>query len=205
MTTLLRYLQYAITFCTLALLITACGRDRVTPTPIPASVVRPVQPTPVYGQSRIFRLETPQGEALLITPAPVAPATPPALPPLTPVPSQPMLPIAQNPSALGIATGGATLLDQPGGSALVGLPAGATVTVTGKAADGRYLAAYVDDGQAGWISASQLTLFGGDDLIVVTESLGPGPVATLLAEAMQPVRVLDQLVVTPTATPSRTE
>jgi hypothetical protein len=114
-----------------------------------------------------------------------------------------LLPVQQNPSALGIAASGATLFDQPGGTAIATLAAGATATVTGKSADGRYLAAYLDDGQAGWINADQLTLFGADDLIVVAESVGPGPVATLLAEAMQPVQVLDTLMSTPTATGSR--
>jgi hypothetical protein len=103
----------------------------------------------------------------------------------------------QTPSALGIVRGGAALLDRPGGTALHSLPAGAVVTVTGKTADGRFLAAYSDDGIAGWIGAGQVTLFGADDLVVVEESAGPGPIATLVAGAMQPVTVLETLVVTP--------
>ena len=103
----------------------------------------------------------------------------------------------QTPSALGIVRGGASLLNRPGGSVLSSLPAGAVVTVTGKTADGQFVAAYTDDGMAGWISAGQLTLFGADDLVVVEESAGPGPIATLVAEAMQPVTVLETLVATP--------
>ena len=173
------------------LILAACGGGPETPTAIPASVVRPEQPTPVYGQATTFNLAPTQAAtAEAERPAdevPVASAAPPA-----PVADEPpvrsiVLPMLQTPSALGIATGGATLLEQPNGRALVSLPAGAAVTVTGKSADGRYLAAYTNEGVAGWVPAGQLLLFGGDDLIIVDAAAGPGPIATLIAEAMQPV------------------
>ncbi len=173
------------------LILAACGGGPETPTAIPASVVRPEQPTPVYGQATTFNLAPTVGATVesngAASAAPVAAVAQPA-------PSEPeqttrplVLPMLQTPSALGIATGGATLLEQPNGRALVNLPAGATVTVTGKSADGRYLAAYTNEGVAGWVPAGQIRLFGGDDLIVVEAAAGPGPIATLIAQAMQPV------------------
>jgi hypothetical protein len=48
-----------------------------------------------------------------------------------------------------------------------------------------------------------LVLFGADDLTTVTEAVDPAIVATLIADVMQPVNVLDDLMVTlePTPTP----
>jgi len=39
--------------------LAACGGAQATPTPIPASAVRPEQPTPVYAASTAFTLVTP--------------------------------------------------------------------------------------------------------------------------------------------------
>jgi hypothetical protein len=129
------------------------------------------------------------GESLpVVTPA-AAPRVPPILTP-------------QTPSAIGIATAGATLLEQPGGGVVRHLALGEVATVTGQSADGRYLAAYTNDGATGWVAAGQLTLYGATDLVVVTVAAGPGPIATLLAEAMQPITVLETLVATPAASPS---
>jgi hypothetical protein len=191
----------ALIFGLLSMMLMACGGGPATPTPLPPDVARPVQPTPAYGNSTQFTLATPtvptafaisagatltqtqlEGESSL----PVSVLR--TLPTLAP----------QTPSALGIATGGATLLDQPGGQVLLQLPVGEIVTVTGKTADGRYLAVYTNAGDAGWIATRQLALYGADDLMVVEAAAGPGPIATLLAEAMQPVKVLDALVATPT-------
>jgi hypothetical protein len=44
-----------------------------------------------------------------------------------------------------------------------------------------------------------VTLFGADGLLVVAEAAGPGPLATLITEAMQPVTVLETLAATPEA------
>jgi len=172
-------------------LLTACGGGPGTPTAIPASVVRPEQPTPVYGQATTFNLVPTLAATVeangVVAEAPVASVAQPVPTTREPMARALVLPMVQTPSALGIATGGATLLDQPNGRALVNLPAGAAVTVTGKSADGRYLAAYTNTGVAGWVSAGQLLLFGGDDLIVVDAAPDPGPIATLIAQAMQPV------------------
>lgn len=176
------------------LILAACGGGPETPTAIPASVVRPEQPTPVYGQATTFNLAptvaaTVESNGVVDEAPVVAPSS--AAQPAPTMSEQTtrsiVLPMLQTPSALGIATGGATLLEQPNGRALVSLPAGAVVTVTGKSADGRYLAAYTNEGVAGWVPAGQLLLFGGDDLIIVDAAAGPGPIATLIAEAMQPV------------------
>jgi chitodextrinase len=88
---------------------------------------------------------------------------------------------------LGILQGGAALLTAPNGAAVTQLPAGAVVTLTGKSADGVWLAAYTEDGTSGWLAANRLTLFGSETLTVVTAAVGPGLAATLVAEAMMPM------------------
>ena len=59
--------------------------------------------------------------------------------------------------------------------------------MTGRSADGQFLAVYNDAAIAGWVPAGQLKLFGGDDLTVVDSAISPGPIATLIADAMQPL------------------
>lgn len=179
-----------------AVLLVACGGERTTPTPLPADIVRPVQPTPVYQTSANFILATATPPTTTV--ASRVPLSPTEL--MTATASvtgmqtasttlSPPAFIPQTPTALGIATGGAVLQATPGGRALVNLPAGATVTVTGKSADGRYLTAYTDQAIVGWIAAGQLLLLGGEELVVVESASGPGPIATLMAEAMQPVTI----------------
>jgi len=173
-------------------LLAACGGERLTPTPLPASIVRPVQPTPVYGASSNFILSTvtPPTDTVAVASVPLS-ATAPTMAQtafMTATPASPAF-VAQTPTALGIATGGAVLQETPGGRVLINLPAGATVTVTGKSADGRYVAAYTDQVRVGWIPTGQLLLLGGESLVAVEASTGPGPIATLMAEAMQPVTI----------------
>ncbi|MEZ4860840.1 MAG: SH3 domain-containing protein [Caldilineaceae bacterium] len=181
--------------------LAACGRDRATPTPIPANVVRPVQPTPAYATALSFTVATPGGEVQLLT----GTVTPPLLASLTqPVVLPTPLPLSQADltrlapplMALAIVRSGAPLLDQPNGRTLVNLPAGAPLTVTGKAADGRWLAIYTETGTTGWMAINTLTLFGAADLPVVTTADGPGMIATLLAEAMTPI-AMPTLAATP--------
>ena len=169
-------------------LLAACGRGGLaSPTAIPADVVRPVQPTPAYPKSSAFTLALTPTLVALVTPLPTT-----AFAPIDE--GQPLtatllagLTFEQTPSAMGIARGGAILYKQPGGASLATLPAGTTVTVTGKSTDGKWLAAYTDAGLTGWIEANRLLLYGADDLLVVAESAGPGPIATLIAQAMQPI------------------
>lgn len=182
--------------CMLAL--AGCGQTAETPTPIPASVVRPVQSTPDYGNAARFLPVTPEAPSLDPPTTPIGSVIAP------PIPAQTIdgraayrALLEQPPSALGIVTGGATLLAQPGGPALANLPAGEAVTLTGMSADGRYLAVYTNAFVSGWVARGQLALYGAEDLAVVELAAEPGPLATLIAEVMAPVQVLDALMATP--------
>lgn len=185
------------------LILAACSSPTpATPTPIPADVVRPVQPTPVYtARADIFTLNTPQGTPIFITPTPT-----PALEALSAVRRGPagwtaLLAIEQPPSAIGIATGGAAIYDRPGGRILKQVPPTGVLNVTGISADGRWLSVYDENAVFGWTPAGQLSLFGADDLTVVDQAVNPGVVATLIADVMEPVNVLDELMATLNATP----
>jgi hypothetical protein len=92
---------------------------------------------------------------------------------------------ARPPVALGVVRSGALLLDAPDGAIVERLPAGAAVTITGRSADERYLAAYTAVGVPGWIAAGSLILYGEEALTEVDEPFGPGPVATMVADAME--------------------
>jgi hypothetical protein len=184
----------------LVILLTACGGAAPTATPLSPDVVRPVQPTPAYGNAQQYTLATPDAvnptTPLLPTPTPAGTAS------LIPVAARPqLLPMALPslpPSGMGIATGGGTLVDQPGGRVVASLAVGEAVTVTGKSADGRYVAVYTNAFVSGWVAVGQLALYGVDDLEIVEDLPNPAPVATLMAEALVPVEVLEGLVVTPT-------
>lgn len=186
-----------------ALLTGACGGPNlVKPTAVPADAVRPDQPTPVFSnKAPQYQLKA-SASPVMVTPA--------SIENLEPIPTVDRLAnlflMPQPPTALGIASGGATLVDAPNGRQVVAtIPAGSSVTVTGKSGDGRWLAVFADDMSSGWVSAGSLRLFGADDLIVVDRALAPLPVATMLAEAMQPVAVLDEAMATPAPTSSASE
>lgn len=183
----------------LAMMLGACGgATQGTPTAIPADVVRPVQPTPAYpARADVFTLATPAAPPIFLTPTPEPPDVA-ALSALETGPAgwQALLAIEQSPSAMGIATGGATIYEQPDGRALKSVPATSVLNVTGVSADGRWLSVYDDSAVYGWVPAGQLLLYGADDLIVVDKAVDPGMVATLIADVMQPVNVLDDLMAT---------
>lgn len=189
----------------MAMMLAACGGEAAqgTPTPIPASVVRPVQPTPVYpARADVFTLATPAAPPVLIDPTP----TPLAAEALSAVESGPagwtaLLAIEQPPSAIGIATGGAAIYDEPGGRVLKSVPATGVINVTGISEDGRWLSVYDEAAIFGWTPVGQLVLYGADDLTVVSEAVNPAIVATLIADVMQPVTVLDELMATLEAMP----
>jgi uncharacterized protein YgiM (DUF1202 family) len=103
---------------------------------------------------------------------------------------------AQTPSGMGVATGGGAIYATPGGRVLARIPVGGIVTVTGKSADGAWFAVYDDDANFGWTPAGQLRVYNSEVLLTVAAAPDPGPVATLLAEANIPVRVLDTLLPT---------
>lgn len=180
--------------------LAACGGAQSTPTPIPASAVRPEQPTPVYAGSTAFTLATP------VAPLPTAAMIPADAMPVaavSPVPSPQTLDLTalQPPSTgMGILRGAASVVATPGGATIAQLPGGAVVTLTGKSADGAWVAAYTEDGVSGWLAVNRLTLFGAEALAVVTEAVGPGLAATMVAEAMTPI-AMPTIVLTLTVTP----
>lgn len=185
----------------LAIGLAACGGERTTPTPIPADAVRPEQPAPVYAASTAFTLATPVGALPTVTlmstdiPTVSDAATPIALPQALDLAA-----LQPPPTGLGIVRGGASLLATPNGAAVAQLPAGTVVTLTGKSADGMWMAAYTEEGASGWLAANRLTLFGVETLTVVTEAVGPGLAATLVAEAMTPL-TMPLITLTLTITP----
>lgn len=184
----------------LVLAIAGCGGEAAqgTPTPIPASVVRPVQPTPIYpARADVFTLATPAATPVFIAPT----LAPPPAAALSAVEGgragwTALLAIDQPPSAIGIATGGAVIYDAPGGRVLKSVPATGVLNVTGVSEDGRWLSVYDEDAIFGWTPVGQLVLYGADDLIVVSEAVDPAVVATLIADVMQPMTVLDDLMAT---------
>jgi len=169
------------------LLVAACGGPPGTPTPLPADVVRPEQPTPIYASNASFsdNAVTPIFVTPIYTPSTILSA------PITPVaPALNLAALAQlPPTGMGIVLGGTALLASPGGALVASLPSGTPLTLTGKSADGVWLTAYTNAGAAGWVNASALARYGDDQLIVVTEAFGPGPAATLVADALIPLEM----------------
>ena len=168
-----------------ALSMAACGGPQIAaPTAIPAEITVPDQPAPIYADDATrFTLATPappvfpdsgvRSENSVSAGAMDRPEI--------------VLPYEQMPSALGVVRGGAVLRDAPDGRQIGSIPVGGTVTITGKTDEGRAYAVFSHDGLAGWLAASAVTVYGGDDLVVVNSAVGPGPVATLMAEAMRPI------------------
>ena len=168
----------------LALAVTACGgAGAPTPTAIPADVSVPDQPAPIYADDTTnFTVATPAPPIFSqdgMTSGRAASPAPSSRPTIA-------LPYQQTPSALGVVRSGAVLRRTPGGERIASLPAGETVTITGKTSDGRAYAVFLHDATAGWLAANAVTVFGGDDLVTVDVASGPGPIATLVAEAMRP-------------------
>jgi hypothetical protein len=181
------------------LLLGGCGGpQRARPTAIPAGVVRPVQPTPQYpGGAEVFSLLTPGATPQFVPTS----AAEDAMAVVDESGSQQRTAIKlyienQTPSAVGIAPGGTAIYAERGGRTLAAVPAGGVLTVTGKSADGAWYSAYNDNAVFGWVPAGQLRVYGGEDLVVVETAPDPAPVATLLAQAAEPVYVLDDLMAT---------
>ncbi len=191
-------------------LLAGCGGPGLAePTALPPDVVRPEQPAPVYQSGpALFSLATPLAEPVFL-PTPTVMITGQGSSGAddlaaieTIVRPTPRLFINLPPSALGIATGGATIYDEPGGAVIGSAPSLGIVNVTGRSADGRWLAMYLENGLSGWVTSGSLRLFGDDDLTVIDEAPQGGPIATLVAQAMLPVNVLDELMVTLTPQPT---
>jgi hypothetical protein len=168
-------------------LLVACGGPPGTPTPLSPDVARPEQPTPVYAGNTTFNevVTTPIFATPILTPSTIISDT-----------SAPVnlgfdrsLLAQVPPSGLGLVLGGTALLDRPGGTVLEQLPGGTPLTLTGKSADGLWLAVYTNGGVAGWVNAADLARYGEESLLVVEQAFGPGPVATLIADAMIPIEM----------------
>ncbi len=210
----LRRFWFVLVLGVFVLMLTACGGAGLqTPTPIPADIVRPQQPTPVYSTAQPqFRLDHPEGTPQFVGTPPAVATVPPSDDLLRAELLKAMM-MNLPPSAMGIATGGATIFTEPGGAVAGTLPAGGSITVTGRSEDGGWLAVYTNDAVAGWVAAGALRLFGADDLETVTTALSPAPVATMLAEAMQPIGLSMADVIatraaappTPVATPANVQ
>ncbi|MDE0633105.1 MAG: SH3 domain-containing protein [Caldilineaceae bacterium] len=197
----------------LILVIAACGRRPTAPTPLPPGT--PVaQPTPDFSApaqpdsatrtadqtadqtAQSLRTRLAQETSLTPSPSPLTPAVTPV------VALDPSLDVFNRPNALGILADGGILYAAPGGTARANLQVGATLTITGRSADGAWYAVYLADGTAGWAPAAQVRVFGdAAELETVQESLGPAVVATLIAQASQPQEPLSAVVarLTPTA------
>ena len=197
------------------LLLAACGRRPTEPTPLPPGT--PVaQPTPDFSapaqpdnatrtadqtaQSLRTRLAQEISQTPAVSPE-VSPEVPPAVSPARPL--DPSLDVFNRPNALGILAGGGILYAAPGGGARANLQVGATLTITGRSADGAWYAVYLADGVAGWVPAAQVRVFGdAAELETVEESLGPAVVATLIAQASQPQAPITLATPTPALTPA---
>lgn len=193
-----------------AFLLSACGGAAMaTPTPIPADIVRPEQPTPPLSTAEPrFQLEPSTREPVFVytpTPLPDVAAGASSAKDFRSQLLRSYL-MDQPPTALGIAPGGVTIVDKPGGRAVATVPGAGSVTVSGRSADGKWLAVFTDGAAAGWVPEGSLVLFGADDLKVVDKTFSPAPVATLIAGALTPVStpldvVLAERAKTPASTP----
>ena len=198
----------ALLLLCLLFLLTACGRRPGQPTPLPAGT-RVAQNTPDFSASPPAAAATDTADQVAQSlrtrlaqqrtqTAPTAPLPSPSPPPPLPFP-HPSLAVFSRPTALGILSGGGQLYSAPGAGVVANLQLGATLTITGRSADGGWFAAYLADGIAGWVPAAQVRVFGdANELEIVQESLGPAVVATLIAEASKPQEPITTLVVRPT-------
>ncbi|MBE2239689.1 MAG: hypothetical protein IAE81_18025 [Caldilineaceae bacterium] len=194
----------AVAAIMMAAALAACGgASQGTPTALPASVVRPVQSTPIYSQrADVFIVATPHRTPIFVAPTPEPlPAAALSAVDAGPVGWTALLAMEQPPSGIGIATGGAAIYEEPGGRVIKSVPGASVLSVTGISADGRWLSVYDKDAVYGWTPAGQVVLYGADDLTIVQKAVDPGVVATLIADVMQPVTVLDDLMATLEATP----
>ena len=194
------------------MLTAACGRRPSEPTPLPLGT-RVDQPTPDFSapaqaettpqsaESLRTRLAQQQTQTAPTPASTLASTLTPAVPPA--VPLDVSLAVFSRPTALGILSGGGLLYSAPAGPIAATLQVGATLTITGRSADGAWFAAYLADGVAGWVPAAQVRVFGdASELETVQESLGPAVVATLIAEASKPQESISAVTVRLTATAS---
>lgn len=147
--------QGALGLC--AWLLLACGGNRgAEPTPIPADVVVPDQPTVV------FPTFTP------IQPAPTLTPVPPAADQPTPTWTPFVLPTRETSrvilDALAIPQQVVALHKVPDGEVAGNVPSDQILTAVARSPDGNWLAVYTQDNQQGWIALEGVNLYGGDQL-----------------------------------------
>ncbi len=207
--------RIALLLLCLLFLLTACGRRPGQPTPLPAGT-RVAQNTPDFSAPAQAESATQTADQvadslrarLAQQRTPTAPTASPAAsaganPALTPsaLDAYPSLAVFSRPTALGILSAGSLLYSAPGAGVVANLQLGATLTITGRSANGAWFAAYLADGVAGWVPAAQVRVFGdANQLEIVQQSLGPAVVATLIAEASKPQDPISTVVVSLTAT-----
>ncbi len=93
---------------------------------------------------------------------------------------------------------GATLLDAPGGVAIDNLTTGSIVTGQGRSSDSQWALVTTSSGDAGWVAADELVIFGLDSLPVMFES---GSVEEQPAATNTPLSTPTRAPATATATP----
>ncbi|MBX2998319.1 MAG: SH3 domain-containing protein [Caldilineaceae bacterium] len=205
-----RGLTRILLLATASIIFSGCGGPgNATPTPLPP-IARIEQPTSVFVAPPPTSTPTPELEpADGVNPVQAMIATQIAQRALeipetaTPVPTATVAAgVEENPlrralldtqltrpTSMGIVGGsGAGFFASPGGALIQSLPAGTTLTITGRSGDRGWYAAYLGDGRAGWIGAGAVRIFGDvSELETVTQSVSPAIVATLIAEANRPV------------------
>lgn len=225
----IRHSSFAIRYSLFAILfffLSACGGapTGATPTALPAGE-RIAQPAPVFGgasptpipsttggetaqpvsTAQIVDLQAQLATRLAESRAADTPSPVPTRRMLAELRSAASASILNRPTALGIVAGGANLFSAPNGAGIGFLPAGSTVTITGRSADGGWYAVYLEDSSAGWVGVGQVRVFGDvAELETVGESIGPAIVATMLAEAsvpLGPIEVAQAATPVPTSTP----
>lgn len=190
------------------LLVSACGQPGGgAPTALPPGT-RIAQPTPDF--------RAPQAEVMVAATVDLAEmirrqlaqerASPLETPTATARPPQTLasLSVFSRPTALGILPAASPLYTAVNGNPIAALQVGTTLTISGRSADQNWFAVYLADGTAGWVPVSQVRVFGDTEALeVVQESVGPALVATLVAEASNPLAPIGTAV-TPTAEPPTT-
>lgn len=73
---------------------------------------------------------------------------------------------------------GAALYDEPDGTVIESLTAGATLTAVGRTADSLWVVVETDDTGSGWVETKSIVIFGTDQLPVTLETPAQSPTAT---------------------------
>ena len=102
-----------------------------------------------------------------------------------------------------VGASGAQLYDKPGGEAIQQLSPGTVLTAVGRSADNLWAVVHNDADLVGWVEASEVVLFGIEQLPVMVEGNVPVAEPNTTAEAGSTTQA-PALMPTPTATPKAT-